>query len=484
MCGRYAASRSPEDLVEEFEVDHVDRRLAATGGDILQRLERDYNVAPTKPVPAIVTRRPHRERDADPVRQLTVLRWGLVPSWAKDPKIGSRMINARTETVADKPAFKRAFAARRCLLPADGYYEWYETDQRTAKGKPVKQPFFIHPRDGGVLAMAGLYEIWRDPDKDKTEPDAFWWTSTVLTTTAEDELGHLHDRMPLLVEPDRWDTWLDPALDGTAERDTLLGSARARGARAAPGLPGVPRGQLRAEQRPAAGRPAAGGRGLSVAVKARLTTIETPHGPARVHRHQASLPVATLLLGHGAGGGVGAVDLQRLAQLLPRRGITVVLVEQPWRVAGKRVASAPPVLDVCFRAVADHLRPRNPVLVGGRSAGARVACRTAAQVGAVGVLALAFPLHPPGRPERSRAGELTAVGLPTLVVQGSRDPFATPTELAPFRTPRRRLVVVPGADHGFAVRAGDGGREAADAALDAVAVVVGDWALQHAGLTV
>ena len=222
MCGRYAASRSPEDLVEEFEVDHVDRRLAATGGDILQRLERDYNVAPTKPVPAIITRRPHRERDADPVRQLTVLRWGLVPSWAKDPKIGNRMINARTETVADKPAFKRAFAARRCLLPADGYYEWYETDQRTAKGKPVKQPFFIHPRDGGVLAMAGLYEIWRDPDKDKADPDAFWWTSTVLTTTAEDELGHLHDRMPLLVERDRWDTWLDPDLDGSAEREPLL----------------------------------------------------------------------------------------------------------------------------------------------------------------------------------------------------------------------------------------------------------------------
>jgi putative SOS response-associated peptidase YedK len=214
MCGRYAASRSPDDLVEEFEVDHVDR----TDG-----LAADYNVAPTKPVPAIITRPPRGRRDDPPVRQLTVLQWGLVPSWAKDPKIGNRMINARTETVAEKPAFRRAFARRRCLLPADGYYEWYETDQRTAKGKPVKQPFFIHPRDGGVLAMAGLYEIWRDESVDRDDPDAFRWTCTVLTTTAEDELGHLHDRMPLLVQRDRWQTWLDPGLDGSDDPAALLG---------------------------------------------------------------------------------------------------------------------------------------------------------------------------------------------------------------------------------------------------------------------
>jgi putative SOS response-associated peptidase YedK len=214
MCGRYAASRSPADLVEEFEVEHVDR----TDG-----LAADYNVAPTKPVPAIVTRPPRGQRDDPPVRQLTVLQWGLVPSWAKDPKIGSRMINARTETVADKPAFRRAFARRRCLLPADGYYEWYETEQRTSKGKPVKQPFFIHPRDDGVLAMAGLYEIWRDESRDRDDPEAFRWTCTVLTTTAEDDLGHLHDRMPLLVEPSRWQSWLDPGLDGASDPAALLG---------------------------------------------------------------------------------------------------------------------------------------------------------------------------------------------------------------------------------------------------------------------
>jgi putative SOS response-associated peptidase YedK len=140
-----------------------------------------------------------------------------------DAKTGNRMINASTETVAEKPAFRRAFARRRCLLPADGYYEWYETDQRTAKGKPVKQPFFIRPRDGGVLAMAGLYEIWRDESVDRDDPAAFLWTCTVLTTTAEDELGHLHDRMPLLVQPDRWQAWLDPDLDGSADPAALLG---------------------------------------------------------------------------------------------------------------------------------------------------------------------------------------------------------------------------------------------------------------------
>ncbi len=217
---------------------------------------------------------------------------------------------------------------------------------------------------------------------------------------------------------------------------------------------------------------------------ARVTTVATPHGPARAHRHQASIPVATLTLGHGAGGGIEAVDLQRLAQLLPRRGISVVLVEQPWRVAGRRVAAAPAVLDECFRAVNDHLRPRTPLIVGGRSAGARVACRTGRQVGAVGVLALAFPLHPPGRPDASRAEELTGQPLPTLVVQGSRDPFGSAAELSPLRTPRRRLVIVPGADHGFAVRVADGGAAARDTALDEVARVVGDWVLERAGLTV
>ena len=209
MCGRYASSRKPEDLVEEFEVS--ESRVSAP-------LAADYNVAPTKEVYAVLERaaRPISE-DAppgQPRRQLRVLTWGLVPSWAKDPAIGNRMINARMETVAEKPAYKRAFAARRCLLPADGYFEWYSTAQTSARGKPVKQPFFIRPRDQGVLAMAGLYEIWRDPDRAEDDPDRFRWTCTVLTTQAEDSLGHIHDRMPLMVERDRWREWLDPGIPG------------------------------------------------------------------------------------------------------------------------------------------------------------------------------------------------------------------------------------------------------------------------------
>ncbi|MCD4526550.1 SOS response-associated peptidase [Nocardioides sp. cx-173] len=209
MCGRYASSRKPEDLIEEFEV--VESRVDKV-------LEPDYNVAPTKEVYAVVERPPSRESDEPPQRQLRVLKWGLVPSWAKDPAIGSRMINARMETVAEKPAYKRAFAKRRCLLPADGYFEWYPTSQLTAKGKPRKQPFFIRPQDGGTLAMAGLYEIWRDPTRDDDDPERFRWTCTVITTQAEDSLGHIHDRMPMMVEPDRWSSWLDP----TAPSDSLL----------------------------------------------------------------------------------------------------------------------------------------------------------------------------------------------------------------------------------------------------------------------
>jgi len=212
MCGRYASSRRPEDLVEEFEI--VRSRVGTP-------LEPDFNVAPTKEVYAVVERPPSAEPGEvrePPERQLRVLRWGLVPSWAKDPAIGNKMINARMETVADKPAYKRAFAKRRCLLPADGYFEWYPTSQLTASGKPRKQPFFIRPQDHGTLAMAGLYEIWRDPTRGDDDPERFRWTCTVLTTQAEDAVGHIHDRMPLMVEPERWSAWLDP----TAPQDSLL----------------------------------------------------------------------------------------------------------------------------------------------------------------------------------------------------------------------------------------------------------------------
>jgi len=211
MCGRYASSRRPEDLIEEFEI---------TSPKVDEALAPDYNVAPTKEVYAVMERPPSGDKTAPAERQLRVLRWGLIPSWAKDPAIGNRMINARMESVADKPAYKRAFASRRCLLPADGYFEWYPTEELTKAGKPRKQPFFIHPKDGGVLAMAGLYEIWKDPTRDDDDPLQFRWTCTVLTTDAEDSLGHIHDRMPLMVSPDQWGAWLDPTVSG---RDDLLG---------------------------------------------------------------------------------------------------------------------------------------------------------------------------------------------------------------------------------------------------------------------
>lgn len=221
MCGRYASSRQPEDLVEEFEVTRVDVPTA---------LEPDYNVAPTKDVYVVLDRVAHdAEEGTPPERRLRTARWGLVPSWAKDPAIGSRMINARMETVAEKPAYRRAFAKRRCLLPADGYFEWYPTAEKTARGKPRKQPFFIRPADGEVLAMAGLYEIWRNRAVDEDAPDAFLWSVTVITTSAEDSLGRIHDRMPMLVEPDRYDAWLDASVtDGTDLRGLLVPAAPGR----------------------------------------------------------------------------------------------------------------------------------------------------------------------------------------------------------------------------------------------------------------
>jgi uncharacterized protein len=167
----------------------------------------------------------------------------------------------------------------------------------------------------------------------------------------------------------------------------------------------------------------------------------------------AGRPRALLVLGHGAGGGIEARDLAALARELPAAGIAVVRVEQPWRVAGKRVATPPAQLDkawvVAVPEAARRLGVPCPLFVGGRSAGARVACRTAAEVGAVGVVALAFPLHPPGRPDRSRVDELLGVDVPVLVVQGDRDSFGGPLELPDGPS----VVVVPGADHGFRVPA-------------------------------
>jgi hypothetical protein len=171
--------------------------------------------------------------------------------------------------------------------------------------------------------------------------------------------------------------------------------------------------------------------------------VDTPHGPARVHLHAADAPAGALVLGHGAGGGVAARDLVAATKGAQAIGVGVALVEQPYRVAGRRSPAPAGQLDTAWIAVVEHLRAGPlgdvPTVVGGRSAGARVACRTAAQTGAVGVLCLAFPVHPPGRPEKTRLSELDAVGIPTLVVQGASDPFGMPPA-----GPKREVVTVPG----------------------------------------
>ncbi|MGW5089124.1 alpha/beta hydrolase family protein [Streptomyces coelicoflavus] len=180
--------------------------------------------------------------------------------------------------------------------------------------------------------------------------------------------------------------------------------------------------------------------------------VETDVGPARITWHRARGPRLVLALSHGAGGGIEARDLTALATALPAHGVSVALVEQPWRVAGKKLAPAPKTLDTGWRGVWPALTaPGPPVIPGGRSAGARVACRTAGVLGAHAVLALSFPLHPPGRPEKSRADELLGAGVPTLVVQGGNDPFGRPEEFPEAPAGTYDLIEVPYGDHGFAV---------------------------------
>ena len=175
--------------------------------------------------------------------------------------------------------------------------------------------------------------------------------------------------------------------------------------------------------------------------------VATPKGEARVVTRRAKRPLATLVLTHGAGGGIDAPDLLRLARTLPQQDVSVTLVEMPWRVQGKRLAPAPAVIDSCYTAVVDNLRMRTPLVLGGRSAGARSACRIGRSVGARGVLALSFPLHPPGKPEKSRLDELLGARVRTLVIQGESDPFGTPAEFPDDV----ELAVVPSADHGMKV---------------------------------
>ncbi|MFF1967542.1 alpha/beta family hydrolase [Streptomyces sp. NPDC058232] len=190
---------------------------------------------------------------------------------------------------------------------------------------------------------------------------------------------------------------------------------------------------------------------MSPTETARTTTetVDTDAGPARITWLPAKKPRLVLAAGHGAGGGIEARDLQALALALPAHGVSVALVEQPWRVAGKKLAPAPKTLDTGWRGLWPALTaPGLPVVAAGRSAGARVVCRTATELGAHAVLALSFPLHPPGKPEKSRKDELLGSGVPTLVVQGGHDPFGRPAEFPPGEY---EITEVPYGDHGFAV---------------------------------
>lgn len=184
MCGRYVSITSDADLAAEFDVDEV---LEEAPGE-------SWNVAPTDPVRMIALR-----HDA---RQLRTARWGLVPSWSRDSKGGARMINARIETVTQKSAFKTAAARRRCIIPALGYYEWRNTDNG-------KIPHFLHRPGGELLAMAGLYELWRDKSRADDDPQRWLVSCTIITQQAMDLLGEIHDRNPVVVPPELIAAWLD-----------------------------------------------------------------------------------------------------------------------------------------------------------------------------------------------------------------------------------------------------------------------------------
>jgi putative SOS response-associated peptidase YedK len=195
VCGRYANSRHDGDLLRDFAVASV----------VDPPLEPSWNVAPTQNARVILERMVNDRPD----RQLRTLRWGLVPSWAKDLRIGSKLVNARSETVTEKSAFKTAASRRRCLIPADCYYEWMVTGEG-------KVPIYLH--GDGALGFAGLYEIRPDIE----DPDRWLWTYTILTCTTQDALGHIHDRSPVVLPADLRSAWLDPGMTDPATVRELL----------------------------------------------------------------------------------------------------------------------------------------------------------------------------------------------------------------------------------------------------------------------
>jgi putative SOS response-associated peptidase YedK len=202
MCGRFVSATAPEELAAYFGATVAAEALAD-----------NFNVAPTADVYAIV--------DTPEGRQLQVFHWGLVPAWAKEVKIGQKMINARSETISTKPAFKSVFRKYRCIIPADGFYEWQTVPGLlNAKGKPAKQPRYIHRLDGEPLAFAGMWSAWRDPAQPPDAPRLH--SATIITTSANGDMAPIHDRMPVLLPASKWAEWLDPTNDDTATLGRLL----------------------------------------------------------------------------------------------------------------------------------------------------------------------------------------------------------------------------------------------------------------------
>ena len=394
--------------------------------------------------------RPPRARTRTPPRrerQLRVLRWGLVPFWAKDPSIGSQMINARMETVHEKPAYRRAFATRRCLLPADGYYEWYPTEQ--ARPRPASRS---SSRSSSAPPTA---RCWRWPGctrsgatrpGDDDDPQRFRWTCTVLTTDGRGR-ARPHPRpdaaagragpVRRLARPGELATrttcasLLVPAAPGRLEAypvSTAVNNVRNNGPellepRCRRRTPSTRPDLLEPVADPARRRPAG-------------------HRPLPApRRHAAARP-------RRRGRHRGARPGRPRPATCPAQGITVIRVEQPWRVAGKRIAPAPAILDECLVAVADRLRARTPLVLGGRSAGARVGCRTARRARR-------------RRGARARRSRCTRPGAPSVAARraarraGARRSWsrASGTRSAARGVPGRPadLAVVPGADHGLKV---------------------------------
>ena len=189
MCGRFVSSSPPDELAKYFDVEAVAESV----------LEPSFNVAPSRDIYVVVK--------TGGLRRLETFRWGLVPFWAKDPATGNKMINARAESIAEKNAYKRAFTKRRCIIPADGFYEWKKVPAKAGQ-KARKQPYFIHRGDGEPMALAGLWAAWKEPGAGE---DADWTrTCIIITTDANATLRPVHDRMPVILPPEAWDTWLDP----------------------------------------------------------------------------------------------------------------------------------------------------------------------------------------------------------------------------------------------------------------------------------